>query len=129
MPGNIPGKSNSLQPAKLARLCLNRYNGNRKVEGGIDVEGETVLIAFDSTQQALRAEMLLEYADIDIDTRPTPKEITAGCALSIEFPLADYRQAREIIEGQHVEIRGYFRLFSDCYHEIDEDGNRKERFA
>ena len=26
-----------------------------------------MLIAFDSTQQALRAEMLLEYADIDID--------------------------------------------------------------
>ena len=26
-----------------------------------------MLIAFDSTQQALRAEMLLEYADIEID--------------------------------------------------------------
>jgi hypothetical protein len=74
----------------------------------------------------LRAEMLLEYADIDIDTRPTPKEITAGCALSIEFPMTEYKLAREIIEGQQVEIRGYFRLFSDHYHEIDEDGNRKE---
>ncbi|MGV2805780.1 DUF3343 domain-containing protein, partial [Clostridium perfringens] len=36
-----------------------------------------MLIAFDSTQQALRAEMLLEYADIEIDLFPTPKEITA----------------------------------------------------
>ena len=26
-----------------------------------------MLIAFDSTQQALRAEMLLEYAEVDID--------------------------------------------------------------
>ncbi|USG65787.1 DUF3343 domain-containing protein [Brevibacillus ruminantium] len=86
---------------------------------------DTVLIAFDSTQQALRAEMLLEYADIDIDTRPTPKEITAGCALSIEFPVDDYHQAREIILEQHVEIRGYFRMFADSYHEIDETGNRK----
>jgi hypothetical protein len=90
------------------------------------VAGDTVLIAFDSTQQALRAEMLLEYADIDIDTRPTPKEITAGCALSIEFSIEAYRQAREIIEGQQVVIRGYFRLFSDHYEEIDESGNRKE---
>ncbi len=49
----------------------------------------SMLIAFDSTQQALRAEMLLEYANIEIDIRPTPKEITAGCAISIEFP-ADY---------------------------------------
>ena len=32
-----------------------------------------MLIAFDSTQQALRAEMLLEYADIEIDMCPTPK--------------------------------------------------------
>jgi len=90
------------------------------------VEGDTVLIAFDSTQQALRAEMLLEYADIDIDTRPTPKEITAGCALSIEFPFEAYRQAREIIEQQQVVIRGYFRLFANLYQEIDENGDRKE---
>jgi hypothetical protein len=87
--------------------------------------GDTVLIAFDSTQQALRAEMLLEYADIDIDTRPTPKEITAGCALSIEFPYTEYRQAREIIESQEVVIRGFFRLFFDRYEEIDEHGERK----
>nr|WP_194247044.1 DUF3343 domain-containing protein [Brevibacillus borstelensis] len=99
----------------------------KQKEGGKGVEQDTVLIAFDSTQQALRAEMLLEYADIDIDTRPTPKEITAGCALSIEFPVDNYQQAREIISEQHVEIRGYFRLFSDCYHEIDECGNRKEQ--
>lgn len=45
-----------------------------------------LLIAFDSTQQALRAEMLLEYANIEIDICPTPKSITAGCALSIRFP-------------------------------------------
>ncbi|WNC14834.1 DUF3343 domain-containing protein [Brevibacillus brevis] len=89
--------------------------------------GETVLIAFDSTQQALRAEMLLEYADIEIDTRPTPKEITAGCALSIEFPLPDYSQAKTIMDEQQVMIRGYFRRFSDCYAEIDEKGNRKEQ--
>lgn len=94
--------------------------------GGDRVEvGNTVLIAFDSTQQALRAEMLLEYADIDIDTRPTPKEITAGCALSIEFPYNEYREAREIIEGQDVVIRGFYRLFSGIYEEIDDQGERR----
>ncbi|MBO8164794.1 MAG: DUF3343 domain-containing protein [Brevibacillus sp.] len=86
--------------------------------------GDTVLIAFDSTQQALRAEMLLEYADIEIDTRPTPKEVTAGCALSIEFPFTQYGQAREIIRSQQVEIRGYFRLFDGQYKAIDETGQR-----
>jgi hypothetical protein len=68
-----------------------------------------MLIAFDSTQQALRAEMLLEYADIEIDIRPTPKQITAGCALSIEFPGNQLEQVREIIVSEKVEVRGIFR--------------------
>lgn len=91
------------------------------------MEEETVLIAFDSTQQALRAEMLLGYAAIYIGTRPTPKEITAGCALSIEFPLRAYSQAREVMESQQVIVRGYFRLFSENYLEIDENGEKKRR--
>ncbi|GIO11969.1 hypothetical protein J19TS2_15240 [Cohnella xylanilytica] len=70
---------------------------------------EPLLIAFDSTQQALRAEMLLEYADIEIDIRPTPKEITAGCALSIEFPAEELDTVRNVIDGEKVEIRGLFR--------------------
>lgn len=88
--------------------------------------GDTILVAFDSTQQALRAEMLLEFADIDIDTRPTPKEVTAGCALSIEFPLGQLKEAREIIEGQEVVIRGYFRLYDGLYREVDRFGERRE---
>jgi hypothetical protein len=67
-----------------------------------------MLIAFDSTQQALRAEMLLEYVDIEIDICPTPKEITAGCALSIEFPAEDLEQVRSLLVTQQVEIRGIF---------------------
>lgn len=78
-----------------------------------------LLIAFDSTQQALRAEMLLEYADIDIDIRPTPKEITAGCALSIEFPAASLELVREVIVNEKVEIRGLFRQSGEQYEEIE----------
>jgi len=67
------------------------------------------LIAFDSTQQALRAEMLLEYADIDIDICPTPKQITAGCALSIQFPSEELDQVEQIIESENVIVRGIFK--------------------
>ena len=74
-----------------------------------------MLIAFDSTQQALRAEMLLEYADIDIDIRPTPKEITAGCALSIEFPTDDLEQVKAVIRSEKVEIRGIYCLLEGIY--------------
>lgn len=74
-----------------------------------------MLIAFDSTQQALRAEMLLEYADIDIDIRPTPKEITAGCALSIEFPDQNLAEVKHIIEQEQVEVRGIYFKNGESY--------------
>jgi hypothetical protein len=78
-----------------------------------------MLIAFDSTQQALRAEMLLEYADIDIDIRPTPKEITAGCALSIEFPDEDLAVVKDVITSEKVDIRGIYLKQENKYVTID----------
>ena len=77
-----------------------------------------MLIAFDSTQQALRAEMLLEYADIEIDICPTPKEITAGCALSIHFPEEDLQTVKHVIVQENVEIRGIFQPSQNGYDEV-----------
>lgn len=86
------------------------------LDGGMLLE--PLLIAFDSTQQALRAEMLLEYAGIEIDIRPTPKEITAGCALSIEFPVEDSDAVQQILTSEQVEIRGLFRKTGEGYEQI-----------
>ena len=77
-----------------------------------------MLIAFDSTQQALRAEMLLEYVEIEIDICPTPKEITAGCALSIHFPEDDLQRVKEVIINERVEVRGLFRPIDGGYEPI-----------
>lgn len=84
---------------------------------------EEMLIAFDSTQQALRAEMLLEYAEIEIDTFPTPKEITAGCAISIQFDPEALQEVRQIIEEQHVEIRGIFVRKAAGYILMEREGD------
>ncbi len=62
--------------------------------------------------------MLLEYADIEIDICPTPKEITAGCALSIAFARDDLTQVRDIIVSENVEIRGLFERVADGYAEL-----------
>ncbi|MBQ4901839.1 DUF3343 domain-containing protein [Paenibacillus vini] len=75
-------------------------------------------MAFDSTQQALRAEMLLEYAEVEIDLCPTPKEITAGCALSIQFPQESLAIVREIVLQESVEIRGIFFRQAAGYEQI-----------
>ncbi|QHW32203.1 DUF3343 domain-containing protein [Paenibacillus rhizovicinus] len=85
----------------------------------ISQEARSVLIAFDSTQQALRAEMLLEYAEIEIDICPTPKQITAGCALSIHFPEEDLLAVHEVIVQERVEIRGIFKQIEDQYEAVD----------
>ncbi len=76
-------------------------------------------MAFDSTQQALRAEMLLEYAEIENDMCPTPKEITAGCALSLEFPEEELEAVKQIIAEEKVEIRGIYFKKDDKYVTID----------
>ncbi|MNC24584.1 hypothetical protein D3C75_726400 [compost metagenome] len=80
---------------------------------------ERLLIAFDSTQQALRAEMLLEYGEVDIDTRPTPKQITAGCAMSIDFPGEQLSKVKEIIVAEKVEIKGIYEKAGDVYTRIE----------
>lgn len=76
-------------------------------------------MAFDSTQQALRAEMLLEYAEIENDMCPTPKEITAGCALSLEFPEEELEAVKQIITEEKVEIRGIYFKKDDKYVTIE----------
>jgi len=63
--------------------------------------------------------MLLEYAGIEIDICPTPKEITAGCALSIEFPAQDLQRVKTIVRDEKVEIRGMFKRVPGGYEEVD----------
>jgi hypothetical protein len=76
-----------------------------------------LIMSFDSTQQALRAEMLFEYVDIEIDIRPTPKGITAGCALSIGFNDTQLEQVIRIVNDEEIEIKGIFREINDGHFE------------
>jgi len=73
------------------------------------------LVAFDSTHHALRAEAELEGAGLEIDIRPTPKSVTAGCALSIDFEPADFDSVKSIIDDREIVVRGYFRPEGDTY--------------
>ena len=67
------------------------------------------VMAFDSSQQALRTEMLLEQKAIMFEMIPTPSEITAGCALSLSFSVQEVDRIMEIVKAEHIEIRGVFR--------------------
>ncbi|KEO81206.1 DUF3343 domain-containing protein [Tumebacillus flagellatus] len=73
------------------------------------------LVAFDSTHHALRAEAELEGAGLEIDIRPTPKSVTAGCALAIDFEPDDFDAVRAIIEDREIVVRGYFKPQGEGY--------------
>ncbi|WP_223070021.1 DUF3343 domain-containing protein [Paenibacillus caui] len=77
-----------------------------------------LVMAFDSTQHALRSETLMEYLNIEFDLFPTPKTITAGCALSIQFPREYLNQVAAMIHQEKVEIRGIFIRKDDIYEAI-----------
>ncbi|MDO3413233.1 DUF3343 domain-containing protein [Saccharibacillus sp. CPCC 101409] len=76
-----------------------------------------LIMAFDSTQQALRAEMLLEEEEIGIELFPTPAEITAGCAICIAFDAEEMARVRAVVTDRSVEIRGIFRKARTGYEE------------
>lgn len=67
------------------------------------------VMAFDSSQQALRAEMLLEERGFVFDMIPTPGAITAGCALSLSFSADEFELLMTIVQKEHIEIRGIFQ--------------------
>lgn len=77
-----------------------------------------LVMAFDSTQHALRSEMLMEYLELEFDLFPTPKEITAGCALSIQFPQELLAQVVKMVKDEKVEIRGIFTREEGNYMEM-----------
>lgn len=52
--------------------------------------------------------MLLEAENIEIDTRPVPKGITAGCALAIEFPERDLPLVERLIQRERLQVRGVY---------------------
>ncbi|ARU60885.1 hypothetical protein CBW65_07060 [Tumebacillus avium] len=73
------------------------------------------LVAFDSTHHALRAEAELEGAGLDIDIRPTPKTVTAGCALSIDFFPQDLETVQRVLTEKEVVVRGYYKPDGTTY--------------
>lgn len=78
-----------------------------------------VLIAFDSTHHALRAEQMLQQAGIALDIIPTPREITASCGLTLSLSETALAQALTLLGEGAVEYRAIYDLIAQhgakCY--------------
>lgn len=75
-------------------------------------------MAFDSSQQALRAEMLLDEREVSFELIPTPAGITAGCAISLAFAEAESDRVLDILRTENVEMRGIFRQIDSAYEKM-----------
>ncbi|MBN2578736.1 MAG: DUF3343 domain-containing protein [Pirellulales bacterium] len=65
---------------------------------------------FFTTHAALRAEKLLQTADIPGKLIPTPRHLSADCTLALEFPSALQDRVREILDRHAVETSGMYCL-------------------
>ena len=62
--------------------------------------------------------MILEYLNIDIDTCPTPKQITAKCAISIRFDGQHLQKVNEMIHDEQIAIQGIYFINEGVYIKI-----------
>lgn len=76
------------------------------------------VLAFDSSQQALRAEMLMDENQVAFDLIPTPGAITAGCAISLAFDTEALDRVRHVVAAEKIEIRGIFRSNGTNYEQL-----------
>jgi hypothetical protein len=56
------------------------------------------IIAFVNTHAAIGTQKALETAGLQAHIMPTPREITAGCSLSLRFPPERYAEAKRAME-------------------------------
>ena len=57
------------------------------------------VIAFVNTHAAIATQKALGEAGFTTHVMPTPREIPAGCGLSLRLPPEGYREVKRVVEG------------------------------
>ena len=61
---------------------------------------------FHSTAHAIRAETVLEEAEVQIKLIPTPRQLSSDCGISVRFDRGDQARVVSILEEKKVPING-----------------------
>ena len=64
------------------------------------------VVLFHSTAHAIRAETVLEEAQVQIKLIPTPRQLSADCGIAVRFDPVDRAQVTAILEENRVPING-----------------------
>ncbi len=68
-----------------------------------------ILIVFDTTSNAIGAEMALENANIPVKVMNIPSSIRAGCGISLRVAPQDIARAITVLEEKKLVAGGYYK--------------------
>ena len=71
---------------------------------------EMYIVAFKSTQHAIRTDKLLNESNMKVTTLPTPREISSSCGISVRFLKDDINKVIDIIESNEILYHGIFKI-------------------
>ena len=76
------------------------------------------VIAFVNTHAAISTQKALEEAGLPAHIMPTPREITAGCGLSLRFPPERYAEVKQLVECLDIpnDYCHFYRMTYDDRH-------------
>lgn len=74
------------------------------------------VVAFSQAGAAIRGRQALEGAGVNAFVMPTPREITAGCGLSLRLPLEAWRQAGQALDASGTP-RDTWRIYRMEYND------------
>lgn len=67
------------------------------------------ILSFNTTQRAIFSETVLQKY-FDVETIPTPREISSECGLCIKFELIDLDEILKKISQEKLTISGVYRV-------------------
>lgn len=71
------------------------------------------LVAFDSTHEAIRTEVLVKEKQFHARLIGTPGQISAGCGLSLRYDLSDTDRLEQVLSDDQVSYQGIYHAKRD----------------
>lgn len=76
----------------------------------MDGENIFLILTFDSTHHAMRAESILKEENIAIKTIPTPRDITLSCGLAIKASVSDKERIIKMHEDKTLDFKNLYEV-------------------
>jgi hypothetical protein len=68
------------------------------------------VVLFHTTSAAMRAEKVLQRADLPIKLIPTPRRFSSDCGIALRFDWTDAQRIRGLLTEATVETAGIHRM-------------------